>query len=473
MNKFDLNWFTTIPGLLITGGVLLLVIALIIFIITSVKGKKSKNNGSTAMAQDQVQPQAVQTPQAIPVANNGMGQPNMNVQSQVDMSNNGIQNSIPMESAPNIVTATDAGMMNLNVAPAPTIPMDANIQANSMPSLDQISNIQAPVMNQMPVENVVPTADEMLAVQQTTPIVDVSGVVAPDIPIVSNVDTISGNINNIPVTVPTQSVPNVEVVSSAPVIEGLNTLGVQDVSGSNSTVLPTEVSNISNVSVMDSVSNIPVIDSSNNSVNTPNIEVLSVADNDQIEHLTFSNNEPANSVVDSTFVNNIPANIGTPVNNVSIQESQPTPEVSIYGGVSPIVPNINSEMNQTHQIYGGANPLENTQSVPIVNIANGDSYTAQDNLVNSQVEIMQNVNQYSATPTNQVNSAVQSVEPSIQPQVTISNDIPVVPNISVDSQFNQQAIPNVQGTPIPQYTQQPVQQQVVVPQVNSQQVGVQ
>ena len=45
----------------------------------------------------------------------------------------------------------------------------------------------------------------------------------------------------------------------------------------------------------------------------------------------------------------------------------PEPEVqpSIYGGVSQIIPNI--EINQSsHQIYGGADPLENTQSIKVV-----------------------------------------------------------------------------------------------------------
>ena len=32
--SFDLEWFTTLPGLLITGGVIVLLIALIIFIIS-------------------------------------------------------------------------------------------------------------------------------------------------------------------------------------------------------------------------------------------------------------------------------------------------------------------------------------------------------------------------------------------------------------------------------------------------------
>ena len=41
--NFDLSFFTSIPGMLITGGVLLLLIALVIFIATgSKKGKKNK-----------------------------------------------------------------------------------------------------------------------------------------------------------------------------------------------------------------------------------------------------------------------------------------------------------------------------------------------------------------------------------------------------------------------------------------------
>ena len=38
----DLDWFLTIPGILISCGVLLLLIALIIFIVTSVKAKKEE-----------------------------------------------------------------------------------------------------------------------------------------------------------------------------------------------------------------------------------------------------------------------------------------------------------------------------------------------------------------------------------------------------------------------------------------------
>lgn len=37
---FSLDWFLSIPGLLITGGVLLFLIAFILLIVTMLKGKK-------------------------------------------------------------------------------------------------------------------------------------------------------------------------------------------------------------------------------------------------------------------------------------------------------------------------------------------------------------------------------------------------------------------------------------------------
>ncbi|MEG2283449.1 MAG: hypothetical protein RSB99_02345 [Bacilli bacterium] len=42
--SFSLDWFLTIPGMFISGGVLLLIIALVIFIVTSAKSKKEKIN---------------------------------------------------------------------------------------------------------------------------------------------------------------------------------------------------------------------------------------------------------------------------------------------------------------------------------------------------------------------------------------------------------------------------------------------
>ena len=58
-----------------------------------------------------------------------------------------------------------------------------------------------------------------------------------------------------------------------------------------------------------------------------------------------------------------PASVeSTPVAPVAVEQPQPV----IYGGASPVVPaNINLN-EQSHQIYGGANPLENTQPIPTV-----------------------------------------------------------------------------------------------------------
>ena len=40
--SFDISWFGTLPGLFITGGVILLIVALVILIITGKKSKKEK-----------------------------------------------------------------------------------------------------------------------------------------------------------------------------------------------------------------------------------------------------------------------------------------------------------------------------------------------------------------------------------------------------------------------------------------------
>lgn len=49
--SFDLEWFTTLPGVLITGGVIVLLIALIIFIISNKKNEKKKEEEKEKEAQ--------------------------------------------------------------------------------------------------------------------------------------------------------------------------------------------------------------------------------------------------------------------------------------------------------------------------------------------------------------------------------------------------------------------------------------
>ena len=54
---FSTEWFLTIPGILITCGVILLIIALIMFIVGSTKGKKNKEMPKVEAPVGAVQPQ--------------------------------------------------------------------------------------------------------------------------------------------------------------------------------------------------------------------------------------------------------------------------------------------------------------------------------------------------------------------------------------------------------------------------------
>lgn len=54
--SFDPSWFLTVPGLLITGGVLLLIIALVIFIVTSGKGNKKEKAKKVDMVLEEEKP---------------------------------------------------------------------------------------------------------------------------------------------------------------------------------------------------------------------------------------------------------------------------------------------------------------------------------------------------------------------------------------------------------------------------------
>ena len=98
----------------------------------------------------------------------------------------------------------------------------------------------------------------------------------------------------------------------------------------------------------------------------------------------------------------------------------------IYGGASPIVPEINIE-EPKHQIYGGANPLENTQSIPISNLVNGEQQvvqtpTAEPAMVTPEqtptvapVEPVVPVVEAPATPSVEPVAPVAPVVPSVEP----------------------------------------------------------
>lgn len=77
---FSFDWFLTVPGMLISGGVLLLLIALIMFIVTSVKSKKETKGEESATLEtptvENTEPAPVPvTPDAVPQPTVEMTQP--------------------------------------------------------------------------------------------------------------------------------------------------------------------------------------------------------------------------------------------------------------------------------------------------------------------------------------------------------------------------------------------------------------
>ena len=275
--SFDLSWFTSAGGLLITGGVILLTIALVILIVTGKKPKKDKNAGVVPAENP------VQVANAPVVMDPNMVQQN-NVQSAVS----------GMDSL-----AMNGGMVsNPPVSSVPSAP----VEAVSTPVVDPLANASMPtspmggdVVSSAPVEAVsMPTIDPVPVVE-SAPVMQ-----TPEIP--ASVEQNSFESAQIPVVDPI-----------APVVDN-------------------SVNNISNFGE----NAVPVVPAVEN-VAMPSPMVSEV------------NTEPA----------------AQPVVETPIAPAEPV----IYGGASPIVPDINFNQNTEHQIYGGADPLQNTQTMPAVSPA--------------------------------------------------------------------------------------------------------
>lgn len=294
--NFDLSWFKTVPGLLITCGVVLLIIALIIFIVTSKNNKNAKKEAQN---------------------NNPKGEdttPKDNVQP--------VSDGVSSETV--AAVNTDAG-------------------ANT--------SVETPVQNATPVtENV---GIEALQSMQPTQ-----------------------SVNPTPI--------EVETVSSNPVVEDTPALSSPVV---NNPTVDAYQAMANNASILN-----------DNYVQEP---VAPVSQSVEPIEVAPEVSAPINPEVISPSVDAIPTPVAPTVPSVSNEQH------AIYGGVSQILPNdmsINTG-SSNHQIYGGANPLENTQSLPIMG--------------NTQPEM----------PTAPV-SVAPEVAPVV-PDIPSVNATPIIPNVSV------------------------------------------
>lgn len=330
--NFDLSWFKTVPGLLITCGVVLLIIALIIFIVTSKNNKNAKKE-----AQD----------------NNPKGEdttPKDNVQP--------VSDGVSSETV--AAVNTDAG-------------------ANT--------SVETPMQNATPVtENV-----GIEALQNMQP---------------------TQSVNPTPI--------EVETVSSAPVVEDTPAISS------------------------------PV-------VNNPTVDAYqAMANNAAILNDNYVQ-EPVAPVSQSVEPIEVAPEVTPVMNSVTAPATPVAPTVSsvsneqhaIYGGVSQILPNdmsINTG-SSNHQIYGGANPLENTQSLPIMGNTQPEMSTAPVSVAPEVAPVVPDIPSVNATPIIP-NVSVTPVEENIvipTPEVSTpvvpsgleqQNQVPIVPT----------GIPSVQVT---------------------------
>lgn len=311
--SFSLDWFMTIPGMLITGGVIFLIVALVIFIVTSTKktkiSKEVKDIQEVSKQEATIAATSTIAPTTVTTNNETVATP---------------QSVVTNES---VVPATSISSMAEKVVPKEmepavfTAPISQNVVSTPQPAFDnEISNI----------------VEQNISAVNPTTVQTTNSVIEPTVSAQS-------------ITVPTGS-----TIEHTPII---------------------------NQSV---VSDIPTKEEKKEVIQTPSADM-------------------------------------------------PRP---IYGGVSPIVPNVPHE-EEHRPIYGGANPLENTQSVPIVPqrpVVTEDTKVVVPTVEISTVPVTPNVVPTVASQTTNdifANSPVattpvapQTVEPIVAVQSTVSQSQP-------------------------------------------------
>lgn len=414
---FSLSWFTTPAGICITVGVLLLIIALVLFIVTSKKDKKNKTasaNGVNSVpnnvntSQPVVQ-NGVSTAGFTPVQN-GVGQPVVATEQPViNVGMDGIQN-------PNM-PLTQQGMPEATVLPN-------NMGVNNNGFNDVNSNLGVMPVNNVPVNMPSDVLNEPQVVQ-------VTDVPAPEI------STITENVNQGGAGDVVEAVPSIPVVSNEPSLDMNNNY--------QSTAIPAiePVPQIESTTVNNTASSM-------DSVTIPSIAVADMNSGVNINEVTTpSVDQVIPELQGADGMNNgISAVEPTPVVNNLVQPEISSPTVPIYGGSDPIVPNI-TVPSEEHQIYGGANPLENTQSVSINDIASGinssQGYTAPVSSsvpmesMNTSAVVTEPINDQVSAVSSVTASSVSEITPTVTPSVSPAVVNPAISSVPVNNTLQQSA----------------------------------
>ena len=303
--NFDLGWFTTVPGMFITGGVVLLIIALIILIVTGKKSKKEKKEKEAANAN------ASMNANTAPDVNNGP----VAVNQQQPMAD--VVNTQPVVND----TAVQQSSTNDNSMPLPT---DSTISPVT-PVVNDFGGQGG--MNDQAMQNVgVPSA----------------------MPEVMPMPTEAAA----PVEVMQQPVGFDQMMPQAPVMPEPVQPAMVD------TPAMTEV-NPAPVEVMQQP-----VDMMQQPVGFDQMMPQAPVMPEPVQPAMVDANTQPVDMMPQASVTPVAPEVTQPVVDNFTQPVQSEAHV-IYGGASPVVPDLNVNQ-EPHQIYGGADPLANTQTIPTI-----------------------------------------------------------------------------------------------------------
>ncbi|MGN0974070.1 MAG: hypothetical protein ACI4OT_04940 [Bacilli bacterium] len=147
MTNFDMSWFLTLPGILIIAGVVLLLISLILFIVSS-KGKKNKKEKSAT-------PEEVPTPPVVPTEQPAQA---INPQPQVEQPNEVVNNVVEAAAPQPQVAVSETPTVNPvenNADVTPTEQVQPVEQPIAQPTVEPVVESPTPVAP----EPVIPATD--------------------------------------------------------------------------------------------------------------------------------------------------------------------------------------------------------------------------------------------------------------------------------------------------------------------------
>jgi len=394
----DFSWFATIPGMLITGGVLLLIISLVMFIAMS--NKKDKTKGKASKKSEEGAKNIVNEMEqnmSVPVNNspidsnvvsptamaNGLNVPDVSVNPANQVANE-------MGGVSPIPVGDSAGVaMPVSESPAPNFDVPvASVQESSVPPVsDYVNSPMTGVVNDIPVSG---TND------------------------VSTGPSVFDNVTSVASVPATPEVATTPVGNSIPVIEASPISSVQNSVPSVDNT-PMVANNFDTVPVNSNVVN----DSQIGTTGVETAPTTTTVNDFTIPVTTESSMSSVPPVVNNDTIS--PMSQGQVTSTVApVVNVNPQPSVPIYGGASPVVSGANLGQ-ESHQIYGGANPLDNTQNISIADINQAAAAAMAHNAAN-------------ATPTV---ASVPNVEPApvvdVVPVAPVENVAPVQPVTPVQS----------------------------------------